>query len=138
MSNSDFSHLLWHLFHMPTPKQLMHIDWCLTMHAAHGIYSPELLVPVAGAGVSRVASKHTAPTALRCLKISPNGSHLAIGECVYSKCLVFSVGRQQIAPAALRCLKVSPNGIHLAIGECVYSKCLVLADNKLPPPHYGV
>ena len=51
---------------------------------------------------------------------------------------VFSSGRQQIAPAALRCLKVSPNGIHLAIGECVYSKCLVLADNKLPPPHYGV
>jgi len=93
------------------------------MHAAHGIYSPELLVPVAGAGVSRVASKHTAPTALRCLKISPNGSHLAIGECVYSKCLVFSVGRQQIAPAALRCLKVSPNGSHLAIGECEYSKC---------------
>ncbi|KAF5827696.1 WD40-repeat-containing domain protein [Dunaliella salina] len=47
--------------------------------AAHGMYSPELAMPVSGPG-SKAASRHTAPTSLRCLKVSPDGSHLAIGD----------------------------------------------------------
>eukprot|EP00983_Pelagomonas_calceolata_P093988 1157836-Pelagomonas_calceolata.AAC.10 len=42
-------------------------------------------MPVSGPG-SKAANRHTAPTSLRCLKVSPDGSHLAIAPTSVTEC----------------------------------------------------